>query len=449
MSLDLLEIQKNIEEKRLIWGRRLEHFLFSKIKSSIASIAKALHRFFAQPNSTFAVCALIFLTSIFIRSTRDIGHDSATYILVAQKILQGGKYYYNFFENNFPLAFYLTVIPIYLAKIFSISPIIALEIFVNLIGIFAIYFSAIILQSHDSVGLKGNIAQKNICPHAQVQLLIICFCIGYFLRIYTLQFNEYGTKSSYFLALAFPYIAYQITSSNSRESQLIMGILAGLMICLKPHYAILPAIFELSKLRLKDFSLQNFYLRNFTTAFLVFGYLLLMLKFTPEYFEFIPQFSALYFHSEYIQYFNTIKKDIFPLLLLSVVAIPYLTKHKIFQPLFCTAIAAALIIIFELVGGYDQCVIFYSLSFALIAAIVFFLLQEKKINWRKDGLLILILLLLPQFDAQSFFALALNLCYLWWLILFFDKKADRCLFVFAFIAVALISRVKFLGYFQR
>lgn len=438
MSLDLLEIQKNIEEKRLIWGRQLECFLFSKIKSSVASFAQVSRRFFAQPGSTFAVCALIFLASIFIRSTRDIGQDSATYILIAQKILQGEKYYYNFFENSFPFAFYLTAIPVYLAKIFSISPIIALEIFVNLIGILAIYFSAIILRGFDYVGLKGNGLQRNIYPYEQIQLLIICFCIGYFLRFYTLQFNEYGTKSSYFLALAFPYIAYQIISSNSRLSQLIMGILAGLMICIKPHYAMLPAVFELSKLRLKNSSSQNFYLRNFTTIFLFSSYLLLMLKFTPEYFEFFPQFLALYFYSEYFQYFNAIKKDIFPLLLLGAVAIPYLVKHKIFQPLFYTTIAAALIIIFELVGGYDQRVIFYSLSFALIAAIVFFLLQEKKINWRKDAILILILLLLPQFDAQSFFALALNLCYLWWLILFFDKKADRCLFIFAFITIALM-----------
>jgi len=454
MPLDLLEIQKNIEEKRLILGQKIERFLFRKIKSSIKTTSNILQRFFAQPNSTFIVCALIFFASIFIRSSRDIGHDSAAYIAIAQKILQGGKYYHNFFENNFPLAFYLTIIPVYLAQIFSVSPIIALEIFVNLCGILAIYFSAKILYKADN-GCSSNFHQQKTYSRSQIQLLIICFCVGYFLRVYTLQFNEYGTKSSYFLALAFPYIAYQITSPNSRLSQLIIGLFAGLIICLKPHYAMLPAVFEISKLFSKDdsfllqilsktdlkkksFLFNLFCLRNFTSLLVVLGYIFLMLKFTPEYFEFILQFSAIYFHDEYINYFDAIKNDIFPLLLLSVAALPYLAKNEIFKPLFCAAIAASLIIIFELVGGYDQRTIFYSLSFSLTVAIVFFLLQERKINWRKDGLLILILLVLPQFDVQSFFYIILNLCYLWWLILFFDKKADRCLFVLAFIAIALM-----------
>ncbi len=429
MQFDILEIQKNIEEKRLIWGQKLEKFLIATLHSSIKSFNHILRSFFAQSYSTFAVCALVVLASIFIRSTRDIGQDSAVYIVIVQKILHGGKYYYDFFENNFPLAFYLTIIPVMVADFFSISPIIALEIFVNLVGVLAIYFSALILQRSSDIYSRG-----------QIQLIIICFAIGYFLRIYTLQFNEYGTKSSYLLALAFPYIAYQISRDNSRKTQLISGVLAGLMICLKPHYTFIPIVFEISKLRFKEknFLLRLFCLRNFTALFLVLGYLALMLKFTPEYFAFLSQFSVLYFSAENIDYFNTIQKNIYPLLLLSVVALPYVSKHKILRPFFCTTIAAALIVIFELINTYDQCSVFFSLSFALIGFIVFFLLQEKKINWRKDSPLILILLVLPQFDVQSFFALIFNLCYFWWIILFFDKKADRCLFVFSFIAIILI-----------
>ncbi len=426
MHFDILEIQKTIEEKRLIWGQKLERFLFNKLSSAIYFLKKISQKFLSQSNSTFIICALTILSSIFIRSARDIGPDSAIHIDIAQKILQGSKYYYDFFENNFPFVFYLTTIPVFAAKIFSVSPIIALEIFVNLVGILAIYFSAIILRKAEGAYSRG-----------QIQLLIICFCIGYFLRIYALQFNEYGDKTSYFLALAFPYISYQIARNNSRSAQLISGILAGLIICLKPHYALLPIVFELSKLRPKEknFLSPLFCKRNSVTLFLVLSYLVLMLKFTPEYFAFLPEFPPLYFDANY---FHIIQKDIFPLLLLSAVALPYISRHQILKPLFCASIASILIIIFELIGDYEQRTIFFSLSGALIAAIVFFLLQEKKINWKRDGILILILLLPPQFDAKSFFEIALNSCYLWWIILFIDKKADRCLFIFAFITIVLI-----------
>lgn len=429
MQFDIVEIQKNIEEKRLAWGQKLEKFLLAKLNLGLKYSHRILQGFFAQPYSAFTVCAFVVLASIFIRSNRDIGQDSAVYISVAQKILHGGKYYYDFFENNFPLAFYLTAIPVAVADFFSISPIIALEIFVNVVGVLSIYFSALILQKSYQIYSRG-----------QIQFIIICFSIGYFLRIYALQFNEYGTKSSYLLAFAFPYIAYQISRNNSRKAQLISGALAGLMICLKPHYAFVPAVFEISKLQFKEknFLLQIFCLRNFIALFLVVGYLILMLKFTPEYFTFLPQFSVLYFDKENINYFNIIQKNIYPLLLLSVVALPYIVQHKILRPFFFTTIAAALILIFELINTYDQGSVFFSLSFASIGFIVFFLLQEKKINWRKDSLLILVLLVLPQFDAKNFFALIFNLCYFWWIILFFDKKADKCLFVFSFIAIILI-----------
>lgn len=131
-----------------------------------------------------------------------------------------------------------------------------------------------------------------------------------------------------------------------------------------------------------------------------------MLKITPEYFEFLPQFSAFYFDSTYINYFDLLKEDIFPLLFLSVVALPYIKKQPILSPLFSATIASALIIILELGlgGSYDQRAVFFSFSLALISAIVFFSVTRKKINWQKDGLLILILLALPQFDPQSFFS---------------------------------------------
>ncbi len=415
----IVEIQKNIEEKRLVMGQKFERFLLRKASLTADFVVKKLQHFFAQENAVFLSCLLVFLVSIFVRSSRDIGHDSALYIEIAQKILDGKKYYLDFFENNFPLSFFVTIIPVLAAKFFQISPIITLEIFINILGIASIYWSARVL---------GN--QKNIIN----KILIICFCIGYFWRIYDMQFGEYGTKSIYFLALAFPYIAYQISGKNSPT---IQGILAGLLICIKPHYGLLPALFEFSKLNKKNWR-EIFCLRNFISAFIVGVYLLLMLKFTPEYFQYLSNFSAVYFAPQYFLYFEVLKVDLFPILLFVIVAWPYISRRDpSLKNLYLASIAAAIIIISELIGGYDQRTVFYSLSFPLIAIILFSLISEQKINWKKDGLLILILLAIPQFDGKMFFVIILNFCYFWWLILFFDKKTDRCLIIFAIISLIL------------
>lgn len=407
MPFDILEIQKTIEEKRLVLGQKFEKFLLGGIKNIIGYFLNILRCFFAQKYSVFVVCFFIILSSIFIRSTRDIGHESAFNIAVAQHFVDGGF--------GLSLASYFTILPVFLAKFFSISAIIALEIFVNLIGVLSILFSAIILRNAYKIYSRG-----------QIQLLIICFCVGYFLRIYALQFGEYGTQTSYFLALAFPYFSYQISRKNSVFAQLISGLLAGLMVCINPFYAMLPLVFEAEKFRSTKNIRSVFSWQNFISLFLVLGYFSL----------FSPQFGQNFaINNEYI---IAIKNDIFPLLLLAIVVLPYVLSQTIFKPLFCCTIAASLIVIAQMDAGYDQRAIFFSLSLSLLTMMMFFLLQKNLINFKKDALLILIILLLPQFDAQNFFALALNSCYFWWIILFFDKKADRCLFVFAFITIILM-----------
>ena len=77
---------------------------------------------------TFVICAIIFFLSIYLRSMIDIGSDTAFYLDLGQRISEGKKYYYDFFESNFPLSFYFYAFEYRLAKIFHISPIIMSEI---------------------------------------------------------------------------------------------------------------------------------------------------------------------------------------------------------------------------------------------------------------------------------------------------------------------------------
>jgi hypothetical protein len=90
--------------------------------------------FFHSTIFLYSSCALVFLLSLFLRSRFDIGPDTGIYLDLGKKVFLGKKYYYDFFESNFPLSFWLHVIPYFLASFFKISPVISAEIFVNLLG---------------------------------------------------------------------------------------------------------------------------------------------------------------------------------------------------------------------------------------------------------------------------------------------------------------------------
>jgi hypothetical protein len=400
-KFDALEIQKNFEEKRLILGKKLEGFLLRKL----SYLGQFLSHIFTTKYSSFFGCLTIIAISILARSTRDIGHDSALYLEIAEKLSKGGKYYYDFFENNLPLSFLFTLIPLFCAKFFHGNSIIFLEIFVNLVGIFSIYASAKILTR--------SVIYNN---RTIFNLIIFSFASGFFLRIYTLQFNEFGTKSTYFLAFAYPYISYHLLNNfTAKRDQIISGILAALLFCLKPHYGILVMVFEIKKICENRSIKSAFCLRNYITLFLLIFYLLFLFICFPDYISAVPKFSELYYRSQNFQFFIFFRDDIFPLALIAVLCLKN-NKQNFLQIFFATSIAAILIVTAEVGGGFDQRFAFWSLSLPLLFVSIFFIIKNRYINWQRNWIIILAIFVITQFDSENAFSIAFNLSFFWLLL---------------------------------
>ncbi len=412
VQFDPLEIQHKIEEKRLILGKKFEDFLLKKL----AIIDNFFARLFSSRNCAAIGCIVIFLISIFVRSNRDIGQDTGLYLEVARKILNGGKYYQDFFENNLPLSYYFTMIPLVLAKIFAVSPIIFLEIFVNFIGIFTIYFSAKIF-SRSSISKDRTV----------FNLIILSFAVGFFLRIFTLQFNDFGTKSTYFLALAFPYLAYQFLREFElkKSDQIFIGLIAGLLFCLKPHYGILAIAFEVRK---KLNGWRIFSLRNYITFFIIISYVIFLFLRFPDYIQAIPAFASIYFDPKYFYPFFPLKEDIYPLLLLILPCLFLRKKFEFLAPFFFASLIYCPIVASELTGVYDQRVLLYSLSLPLVSLLILALIRDQQINWRRDFVTLLLILLIPQFDNSFFTTTAFNICVFWWIfVIAMSQKWNKVL----------------------
>lgn len=367
----------------------------------------------AKPYSIYTVisCTLIFLLSIFLRSTMDIGSDTGSYIDIGKKIYEGKKYYYDFFEGNFPLSFYFYALQYKLAAVSGIDAILMSEIFVNLLGLGTILWSAKILT-------KVNFDNKH-----HRNLLVISFFLAFFLRLQGLVIAEFGTKTSFVLMLLFPYLSYSFLEKNilSTKDLICRGVLIGLMPCLKPHYIIFPLIIESYKLYQEKS--WNFFKRlDILTAALVMAlYLNFMVKFTPEYIEYMiamwKEFYSSYSDSK-IFYQNILailsNKILFGCLILPMFVYHKISKNDKIYLLFF--IASSLLLIAENITTSDQLSIFYGVATIVLVKFYYDFYFSKYFNFTQNNFIILSLIFIPFFDFKNSFYCFFYIVRSWWIL---------------------------------
>ena len=371
-------------------------------------------KIFAKNNQnllTFFCCVFIFLLSIYLRSMLDIGGDSAVYLDLVAKISAGGKYYYDFFEGNFPLSFYLYLIPQYFAAKAGISPIITAEVFVNFLGIVTIFFSSKILRGSRLTQIHQNI-------------LTIAFTLGFFLRIDALDMNEFITKTTFFLICSFIYISFSFPRKNalSTKELICRGLSAALLSCLKPHYIILPVIIEFHRF-LQEKS-PRFFIKidKLVIYFTGIIYLFLMLKFTPEFFEFIlPMWASIHYPYNNFHPFSDVnildhlhsKIIFFSAIFLIFLRRKFLEEDKILALVF---IAASLILLAEVIGSFDQKAGFFGLITIVIAKIFYDFVKSQDFDFGKNKLPLIFLTIWAFYDAKEVIAMRSWIMF-WWAII--------------------------------
>jgi hypothetical protein len=72
-----------------------------------------------------------------------------------------------------------------------------------------------------------------------------------------------------------------------------------------------------------------------------------------------------------------------------------------------------LIVLSELIGGYDQRFTIYSLSLTALIFSIFLLIKNNYFDFKRHAIWLILLLLVSQFDAKNIFSLALDICAFW------------------------------------
>lgn len=376
--------------------------------------ATKFEKFCQSRNFLFGCSALIFLFSIFLRSRIDIGADTGVYLDLGKKVAEGKKYYFNFFESNFPISFYFYALQFRLTEVLHLSPIILSEIVINLLAILSIFCSAKILQ--------GSRIHKN---KAHYNLIIISYFLGFFLRPYAIQIGEFGTKTSLLLLLLYPYISYSFERKSlpSKKDLIWRGCLMGLIPCIKPHYLILLIPIEIHRFWQKK-SLKFFVeLDKLMMGLLGALTLFLMIKFTPEYFEFIPPMWAKTYrvYDEYQVFLKNFWHNLAIMLQFGFIFLLF-ARSKMTPDdkiLILFFLASLILIIVENLGTIDQIVVFHAITTICFLKFIFDLFLQEKNIFSDNRFIILTVILLPIFDLEVLPAAFLGLggfINLWWLV---------------------------------
>lgn len=422
-----------------------------------------LDQIFNSKTFLWLSCAMVFLLSLFLRSTINIGPDTGIYLNIAHKINQGGRYYYDFFESNFPISFYFYALQERLAHLIHMSPIIMSEIVVNSLALLSIYCSSKILK-------RSTIYHNK----AHYHLILLSFFVGFFLRPTALEYGEFGTKTSFLLIFLYPYLAYSFERMAifTKKDLIYRGILMGLMPCIKPHYLVFIIVIEGAKMlqtKTIKHALQMLWdLDKMIMYFIGSFYVFLMVKFTPEFFEFMVPMWPVIYQSYSVGDFMMAKVfehiaariGIFFFIFLIFTRLKPSYNDKI---LILFYVAASLLILLEGLGTIDQIVIFHAITTTCFFKFLFDLLKSKKISMRDNLFIILSLMLLPIFDLErlplAIFAVG-SLIDAWWLVFliypfifakkykkgFYSAKKIICfLFIYLSFIIAAIVILNHLG----
>lgn len=395
--------------------------------------------FFSSKLFLFYSCFAVFLLSLFFRSMVDIGPDTGIYLDLGRKVYLGEKYYYGFFESNFPFSFYFYAFQYFISLKTAINPIILSEIFINIFAIISLCYSAKILQ-------KTTIYDSKLLYN----LIVISYFFGFFLRIGSLQIGEFGTKTSLLLLLFYPYLSFSLQRKTafSKKELILRGILMGAMPCFKIHYLILILpieIFNFCKNKSYKFFLQ---LDKLVMALTGSAAFFIMIKYDLQYFEFIPSMWK-YIYGPYgsLKIFCENLAQILALIMQLALIFTIFAKQKLDENdkiLTIFFISAALLIILESISTIDQQAVFYAVVSVVFVKFIFNLFSKNQEVITENIFVIFCLIFLPIFDLEFLPAFLLGLggiINIWYLaaIYYVSKKVFAVKeFIFFYLLAILI-----------
>ncbi len=192
--------------------------------------------FFKKMDNYFLLTTIlvIYITAWMIQSRLLINWDSSLLMREAKLLLAGGNYVSDFFELNPPMSIYLYLFPVILTKIFHLSVMLALRIYVFLLATLSLAMCYLTIK-------------KIFSPRdAVVSYLFFTALMIVFLIFPMMDFSEREHLLVIFTMPYFLVIATRLQGGMVNTGYgVVVGILAGIGFAIKPFFLIVFVFTEL------------------------------------------------------------------------------------------------------------------------------------------------------------------------------------------------------------
>ena len=216
-------------------------------------------------------------------------HDIAWYLLAADRFLDGARLYRDIIEVNPPLGILLTVPPVAFARVSGFGPNSCFVAYVFLLVAGSLALSDAVLRGFTGLARRDRMA-----------LLFAALA-----ALTLLPMENFGQREHLMLVLALPYLllaaARLAGSPMARGLGLSVGVAAALGLALKPHFLIVPLLFEvLISYRRRSLTAFNRPETWAVAAGLV-AYAASTWILFPDYFSFIVPYASIVYAAYQIQ----------------------------------------------------------------------------------------------------------------------------------------------------
>jgi len=227
--------------------------------------------------------ALLLAGALGFYLTTTLHHDVSWYLVATARMLDGARLYEDIIEVNPPLAFYLTVPPIVVARLIGITSEAAF------IGyVFALIAGSLMLV-HRVLGLPAAAGWRWRTTFAAAAALTIA------------PIDVFGQREHLMLILALPYfflVAARLGgSASSPRLALLIGTLAGIGFALKPYFLLAPVALELTVIlhRRSPFAVSR--VETWSIAAVTAAYVAFVAVVHPQYLNFIAPSAMLVYEA--------------------------------------------------------------------------------------------------------------------------------------------------------
>ena len=351
---------------------------------------------------TIGALVMIFASTVlWININLNVHMDTDTGWLLQclERFISGGNYSTDFYETNPPLSFliYLPAYPLYITGLIHAKA--------AIIIVFLIYMCI-------ANSLLYFLLRQIPLNKSQAISLVACLTISQT----WMSGVSFGSKDHLIFICLLPYCIYQILvfqgHSSHKSTITLTSLLAGLALCIKPHYAIIPALFAVHRFIRSKSLLKTMLSYDFIVIGLVIlAFAILYVLRFPDFFTVIlPDLQDIYSHEKrfeitnYLSFlslpfmallcfgflpenrnnYDKLKPVIYSLALLSVTLfIPFALQGKGFEyqaiPFIGTGLSVLLFALFCLLTHYiKQPLIVLALIFILSISLL------VKLNTGKD-----------------------------------------------------------------